>query len=231
MRRSPLTHASGGGARPKPKVLLDLVERLLGQEDEVLRKIRVETPKKGIPPINIGPEEGRILQVLAQSCGARKAVEVGTLAGYSACWIARALPSRGTLHTIEYDPKHAAAARENIKRAGLSAKIQVHEGIAEEVLETLEPGGPYDFCFIDADKVNYPKYVRWAARNVRSGGLVVGDNAYLFGKLHLKPGQAGGDAAGVPAMRKFLETLADKRLFSSCAMIPTREGLAVGVRK
>lgn len=211
--------------------LLRFVSSLMTREDPVLERIRLETTKRGLPAISIGPDEGRLLELLARSCGARKAVEVGTLAGYSACWIARALPPGGVLHTLEYDPKHAAVARDNIRRAGLSSKITVHEGPASGTLPGLSATGPFDFCFIDADKVNYPNYLRWACANIRPGGIVAGDNAYLFGKLHLDSKSAGEDAPAVPAMREFLETMADPRLFSSCAMIPTGEGLAVAVRK
>ncbi|MBI5631634.1 MAG: O-methyltransferase [Elusimicrobia bacterium] len=203
---------------------------ILGRESEVLRQIHEETPKKGIPPIHIGAEEGQILHFLVQACSAVKAVEIGTLAGYSACWIAQALPENGALYTLEFNPKHAAAARENIRKAGLNSKISVEEGAALELLPALAAQGPFDFCFIDADKVNYPSYLRWAVENVRPGGIVAGDNAYLFGKLHLAPKDAGEDAAGVPAMREFLKLMADPQYFSSCAMLPTAEGLAVAVR-
>ncbi|MDE1977294.1 MAG: O-methyltransferase [Elusimicrobia bacterium] len=214
-----------------PKALLEFAAGLMGAEDPVLENIRRKTPEKGLPPISIGPQEGKILETLARSCGARKIIEIGTLAGYSACHLARALSPGGIVHTVEYDARHAEVARENIAGAGLSGKIIVHEGAALDVLPKLESEGPFDVCFIDADKANYHRYLRWAAGNVRSGGLVIGDNAYLFGKLHLNPEQAGEDSAGVPAMREFLKTLADLDLFSSCAMIPTSEGMAVAVRR
>ncbi|MBI3550918.1 MAG: O-methyltransferase [Elusimicrobia bacterium] len=224
-------HTGVGRGEYRSEALLGFVREALGGEDPAFKRIREETPKKGLPPISIGPDEGQLLSILVQACGAKKAVEVGTLAGYSACWIAAALPDDGVLHTIEFDPKHAAVARDNIKAAGLASKVTVHVGPGSEILPTLDGEGPYDLCFIDADKVNYPVYLRWAVENVRSGGLVVGDNAYLFGKVHLKPAEAGEDAPGVPAMRAFLKCLADRRYFTSCAMIPTGEGMAVAVRR
>src|SRR6185312_1913301 len=118
--------------------LLDFVTGLIGREDDVLRSIREETPKRGLPTINIGPDEGRILHFLVTACGARRIVEVGTLAGYSACWLARALPDGGVLHTVEYDQKHAAVARETLAWAALSAKATVHEGAGSAVLPKLE---------------------------------------------------------------------------------------------
>lgn len=213
------------------KPLLDFVTKTIGREDDVLRAIREETPKRGLPEISIGPDEGRLLHFLASACGARRIVEVGTLAGYSACWLARALPADGSLHTVEYDPKHAAVARENVARAGLSARITVHEGPGSSVLPALEKHGPFDLCFIDADKAGYPAYARWAAKNLRSGGLVVCDNAYLFGHLHEELPKSSERAPQAAAMRECLRLLADESLFSSCAMIPTGEGMAVAVRR
>jgi caffeoyl-CoA O-methyltransferase len=203
----------------------------MAPEDDILRRIRQETPARGLPPISIGPDEGSILQALVLACGARKAVEVGTLAGYSACWIARGLPEEGVLHTLEYEAKHAAVARENIRRAGLSSRVILHEGSAVELLPGLAPSGPFDFCFIDADKINYPSYLHWAIDHLRPGGIVAADNAYLFGKVHLKGAAAGQDAPAAEAMRQVLKTMADRRFFSACSMIPTGEGLAVAVRK
>ena len=206
------------------------VTNLLAKEDAVLRSIRVETPRFGIPPISIGPDEGRLLDLLVRSCQAKRAVEIGTLAGYSGTWIARALRRGGVLHTLEADSHHASVARRNFRRAGLAKTVRVHEGPAAKTLKSLGKE-PFDFCFIDADKVNYPLYLRWAVSHVRPGGLVVGDNAYFFGKLHLNAKRAGQDARGAAAMRRFLKGMADRRYFSSAAMIPTGEGMAVAVRK
>lgn len=212
--------------------LLEFVTGLIGREDAVLRSIREETPLRGLPQISVGPDEGRLLHFLASACGARRIVEVGTLAGYSACWLARALPDGGALHTVEFDARHAAVARENLSRAGLSSRVTVHEGAAMAVLPTLEKHGPFDLCFIDANKAGYPDYARWAARNLRPGGLVVCDNAYLFGHLHREDFPASDDRAPqAAAMRECLRLLTDESLFSSCAMIPTGEGMAVAVRR
>lgn len=230
-RAAPHHHTDFTRGEYRTPELLGLVSGIMAPEDAVLKKIRAETALRGLPPISIGPDEGKILDFLVRACGAKKAVEVGTLAGYSACWIARALPASGRLHTLEYDGRHAAVARDNIKQAGLAGKVTVIEGSAVETLPGLEPSGPFDFCFIDADKANYPNYLRWAVQNVRSGGIVVGDNAYLFGKLHLNPEQAGEDRGGVHAMRAFLKIMANRTVFSSCAMLPTGEGMAVAVRK
>ncbi|MBI2384887.1 MAG: O-methyltransferase [Elusimicrobia bacterium] len=218
------------GYRTKP--LLDFVTRTMSRERAALREIRETTEAKGLPAISVGPDEGRLLHFLVSACGARKIVEVGTLAGYSACWMADALPQGGMLHTIEYEPKHAKVAKENVALAGLTAKVTVHTGPGMTVLPTLEKHGPFDLVFIDADKTGYGDYARWAAKNVRSGGFVICDNAYLFGNLHRDDLAADHeDKPKVAPMRAALSMLADEALFASCAMIPTGEGMAVAVRR
>jgi len=227
MAHQPL-EASGYRTRP----LLDFVTRTIAREDAVLKDIRETTEAKGLPPISVGPDEGRMLHFLASACGAKKIVEVGTLAGYSACWLAKALPEGGMLHTIEYDPKHAAVAKDNIAGAGLAAKVTVHTGAGTAVLPTLEKHGPFDLVFIDADKTGYADYARWAAKNTRSGGFVICDNAYLFGNLHRDDLPTDhDDKPKIAPMRAALALLADESLFSSCAMLPTGEGMAVAVRR
>jgi len=211
--------------------VLSFVSKLMAREDDALRSIRENTVKDGLPPISVGPDEGKILELLVRTCGAKKAVEVGTLAGYSGAWIARALPGDGVLHTFEYSPKHAAVARRNFERAGVASKVTVHVGAARETLPEIGHLAPFDFVFIDADKVNYVHYMRWAIEHTRPGALIVADNAYLFGKLHLEPAKAGEDAPAVPSMRETLTLMADTSLFRSCAMLPTGQGMAVAVRK
>ena len=151
--------------------------------------------------------------------------------GLTGGWLARALPEGGMLHTIEYDPKHARVAVENIAAAGLAKKIVVHVGAGAAVLPTLEKHGLFDLVFIDADKTGYADYARWAAKNTRSGGLVICDNAYLFGNLHRDLPADHEDAPKVAPMRAALALLADEKLFTSCAMIPTGEGMALAVRR
>ena len=227
-----MAHQGAADTAYRTAPLLDFVTRTVAREDAALRAIRETTEAKGLPAISIGPDEGRILHFLAAACGARRIVEVGTLAGYSACWLAKALPDGGMLHTVEFDPKHARVAKENIAGAGLAAKVTVHTGAGMDVLPTLERHGPFDLVFIDADKTGYADYARWAARNVRPGGLVICDNAYLFGSLHRDDLPEGhDDKPKVAPMRAALATLADEALFASCAMLPTGEGMAVAVRR
>jgi caffeoyl-CoA O-methyltransferase len=173
-----------------------------------------------MPEIQLGPAEGRLLELLLKLTGARKVVEIGTLAGYSALWMARALPANGHLWTIEADPDHAQVAAEVVAEAGLSDRVTIIADDAAEVLPRLSDSGPFCAVFLDADKGRYDVYGRWATANLRPGGLLVGDNAYLFGRLLEDSDQAR-------AMRRFHEEMAIN--FSSVC-VPTPDGLALGVR-
>ena len=176
---------------------------------------------EGIPAIQVGPSEGKLLFLLLRLAGAKNVVEVGTLVGYSAIHMARALPADGHLYSIEFDAKHADVARKNIEAAGLSDRITVVVGAGVDVLPTLEKHGPFDAVFIDADKQNYDRYGQWATKHLRSGGLVLGDNAYLFGELV-------DDSDRGRAMRAFHEHVA-----STCdsVCLPTPDGLVLGVKR
>jgi len=175
----------------------------------------------GMPAIQLGASEAKAVAILLKLAGARKVVEVGTLAGYSALVMARALPADGHLWTIEFDAKHARVARENLAAAGESARVTVLEGAGLDVLPTLDANGPFDAVFIDADKRNYDGYGRWAAKNVRKGGLLVGDNAFLFGRLL-------EDSPEAAAMRRFHE---EARAAFDTVCLPTNDGMLLGVRR
>ncbi len=136
-------------------------------EDEVLAEIRVRAEKAGIPAIHVGAFDGLHLEVLARMAGARKIVEIGTLAGYSGVCFARALPADGKLYTFEYEPMHAEVAGESFRRAGVAEKVSTFVGPALSNLPKIEGEGPFDLVFIDADKENYPHYLEWAHRNLR----------------------------------------------------------------
>jgi caffeoyl-CoA O-methyltransferase len=176
---------------------------------------------ENVPSIMVGPSEGRLLGLLCRLAGVKKAVEVGTLVGYSAIHIARALPPDGHLWSIEYEPEHAALARANLSAAGVADRVTVVIGAGVDMLPTLEAHGPFDAVFCDADKISYPFYGAWATKHLRRGGLVLGDNAYLFGELM-------DDTPRGKAMRSFHEQVA--RDFDSVC-IPTPDGLVLGIKK
>jgi caffeoyl-CoA O-methyltransferase len=174
-----------------------------------------------MPAIQVGPSDGKLIHLLLRLARAARVVELGTLAGYSTIHIARALPPTGHVHTVEYEPRHAEVARANLAAAGLAERVTVHVGAGRDVLPSLEPHGPFDAVFIDADKVNYEHYGRWAVANLKVGGLVLGDNAYLFNELL-------DDSDRGRAMRAFHEHVA-ATCDSVCA--PTPEGLVVGIKR
>lgn len=136
-------------------------------------------------PINVAPNQGKLLRLLAEIQGARRILEIGTLGGYSTIWLGRALPADGRLVTLEYDPRHAEVARGNLARAGLAELAEVRVGPALESLPKLadENPEPFDFVFIDADKVNNAHYLDWAVRLTRPGSVIVLDNVVRGGAV------------------------------------------------
>jgi caffeoyl-CoA O-methyltransferase len=196
-------------------------------EDDVLREIRERCSLHGLPDIQIAALDARHLEVLASVAGARHAVEIGTLGGYSGVSLLRGMGIGGVLDTIEIDPRHAEVARESFRRAGYTTQARIHLGPALQILPRLSEKGPFDLCFIDADKESYPDYLNWAADNLRPGGLVIADNVFLFGELPDKP--TGGRATAIAGMQAFHQILANSGRFRA-TVLPTGEGMAVGVR-
>jgi predicted O-methyltransferase YrrM len=160
----------------------------------------------GLPPINVTPNQGKFLHLLARIQGARTILEIGTLGGYSTIWLARALPAGGRLVTLESDPKHAAVARGNFARAGLSGTIELREGRALDTLPRMasERMGPFDFVFIDADKASIPEYFEWALKLARPGSVLLVDNVVRGGAVV----DAASSDPSVQGVRRFNEVLA-----------------------
>lgn len=198
------------------------------QEDTLLREIRSDLASRG-RPINVGPDEGKILHVLLTMIQARKVVEVGTLGAYSTLWMARALPEEGHLWTCENDPAYAQLAGESIARSDCAGKITILEGNAADTLPTIESHGPFDAIFIDADKASYPAYLDWAETHIRSGGLIIGDNTFLFSAVYSEELPEGVRAKTRDAMRAFNARLADESKYTSI-LLPTIEGMTVAVK-
>jgi predicted O-methyltransferase YrrM len=173
--------------------------------DPVLDAALQSSEAAGLPAINVSPTQGKLLQMLARLCGARRILEIGTLAGYSTIWLGRALPADGRLITLEADEKHAAVARANIARAGLDDVVEIRIGIALESLPAIaaESRAPFDFIFIDADKVNTPEYFTWALRMSRPGSLIVVDNVVRDGAVV----DAATPDPSVRGMRRFFDAL------------------------
>ncbi|MFE1266350.1 O-methyltransferase [Streptomyces sp. NPDC058758] len=161
------------------------VTDLLVPADDALTAALADSAAAGLPEIAVAPNQGKLLNLLAQVQGARRILEIGTLGGYSTIWLARALPADGRLTTLEYDPRHAEVARGNLARAGLADRVEVRTGPALDTLQLLEEegAGPFDLVFVDADKANNPHYVTWALKLSRPGTLIVVDNVVRGGRV------------------------------------------------
>lgn len=185
-------------------------------KDDALEAVLAATQAAGIPAINIEPNQGMLLQILARMCGARSILEIGTLGGYSTIWLGRALPPDGRLVTLEYEPRHAEVARANIARAGLDGIVEVRVGRAVETLPMLEAegAGPFDLIFIDADKPSNPDYFAWALRLSRPGGVIVIDNVVRDGRVV----EAASGASDVLGVRRMIELIAAEPRVSATAI-------------
>lgn len=175
-------------------------------EDEALTAALKDSDAAGLPQINVTPNQGKLLHLLARVRGARRILEIGTLGGYSTIWLARALPAGGRLVTLEYSPKHAEVARGNLERAGLGEVVEVRVGPAAGSLARLAEEGtePFDFVFIDADKINNPVYLEWSLRLTRPGSVIVCDNVVRGGAV----ADPGSDDPSVRGTRRFIELAA-----------------------
>ena len=204
------------------------VEKLFAPRDAALEAALDESRRAGLPEIQVSPNEGVLLGLLAQMAGARRILEIGTLGGYSAIHFARTLPEDGALISLEIDEHHAGVARKNVERAGLDSKVEIRVGDARERLAELVENdeGPFDLVFIDADKEGYPEYLEWAMRLSRPGSLILGDNAIRGGSV-LDPQD---DSAR--ATREFNERLAEDPRLSAIVLPLIREridGLAIAL--
>jgi len=193
------------------------------QDDSFLRELKTEAHREEIPPIWIAAEQGSFMQLLLKMVRASDVIEIGTLAGYSAIWMARALPSGGRLRTIEASKKHADFAERWIARSDVSEQVSVLRGKGAEILPGL-PSDSADAAFIDGDKEGYPVYLRECLRIVRRGGIIMADNAFGFGRLFDTRDQA------VAAIRSFNEIIAREPSLQSI-IVPIGDGLWIALKK
>lgn len=189
------------------------ISELLAVEDAALKAVEQSIIDHGIPQMSVSPNQGKFLQVLATLCKAQRILELGTLAGYSTIWMARALPRGGRLLSIEFDSTYARVAQENIDRAGLTNAVDIRIGKALDILPRLqtEDAGPFDMVFIDADKPPYVEYYEWALRLSRPGTLIIADNVIREGKV-LNPDHEDERVQGV---RRLNQLLANDRRVSA----------------
>jgi predicted O-methyltransferase YrrM len=205
--------------------LSEYIVTLFAPEDELLGALREEADRSGFPPASIAPDAGRFLQVLLRVIAARRVLEVGTLGGYSAIWMARALPAGASLVTIERNDRFAALAERYVERAGLASVVTIRRGRALDVLPSLD-GEEFDFMFLDGDRVPLPTYLDWALRLVRPGGMIAAYNALLGGRV-VTAGLNVEDEE-LRAVREFnLRIANDPRLTS--ILVPAYDGLVVAM--
>ncbi|RKY22027.1 MAG: methyltransferase [Planctomycetota bacterium] len=192
-------------------------------DDELLRQLKLAARAAGIPPIWIGAGQAALLAVLLRLCGARRVLEVGTLAGSTAIAMARALPAGGHLSSIELNPTHADFAEAWIARSDVAQRVSVLRGAGAELMAAM-PDGSLDAILLDADKSGYPTYMQHARRLLRPGGLFMADNAFAFGQLF----DAQPRDPEVEAVRAFNE-LVPAQDWLEAVIVPLGDGLWVGV--
>ncbi|MGV0654804.1 O-methyltransferase [Mycolicibacterium thermoresistibile] len=166
-----------------PRALDALFTELLRTEDEALIAAREAGKAAGMPAIEVSAQHGKLLSLLTRISGARRVLEIGTLAGYSTINLARGAGADGHVVTLEYEPAHAEVARANLERAGVADRVEIIVGAALDTLPTLAGRDPFDLVFIDADKENNSAYVQWAIRLGRPGTVIVVDNIARMGRV------------------------------------------------
>ena len=207
------------------------ISNLFIQPDEALTAAEQSHRLENLPPINVSPNLGKLLYLFTKLSNAKKILEVGTLAGYSTIWMARALPENGKLITLEIDPHHAEVAKKNIDRAGLSSKVDIRIGKAIDLLPQLvqEKTGPFDMIFIDADKPPYTEYFEWALKLSRPGTLIIADNVIRDGKV-LDQNQEDPMVKGA---QRFNKALAENRKVSATILqtigVKEYDGMAIAI--
>lgn len=161
------------------------LEKTVVQQDEVFDRVRRRADEAGMPRIEVSAAHGKMLALLAEISGARRVLEVGTLAGFSTIWMARAVGDQGQVITCEYEPRHAEVAQANLEDAGVADRVQIRLGAAEDSLRQLiaEEPEPFDLVFLDADKAGNARYLQLALQMARPGTVIVGDNVVRGGQI------------------------------------------------
>lgn len=194
----------------------DYFSNLLDEQNPALDEALTASAASGLPPMNVAPNQGKLLQLLVRMHGTRSILEVGTLGGYSTIWLASALPPDGKVVSLEADSGFAEVARGNIARAGYADLVDVREGDALRILPQLqtEGAGPFDFVFIDADKRNNLEYFEWSLKLTRPGSVIIVDNVVRDGAVI----DAASTDPSVVGTRRFAASLANDRRVTATAL-------------
>jgi predicted O-methyltransferase YrrM len=198
------------------KAVDEYIQSMLLESDPVLEAALEASAAAGLPSIQVSPTQGKLLHLMAKGQDARKILEIGTLGGYSTIWLARALPRRGQLITLEVQSRHAEVARANLAHAGLASVVELRLGAALNLLPQLlkENRGPFDLIFIDADKPAYTEYLAWALKLSRAGTVIIADNVVRKGGV-ADPNNSDADVQGI---RRFYEALKREKRVSATAI-------------
>lgn len=208
--------------------LFNYLKSNFSSEDEFLAVLTAEAKEAGLPPIYISPEQGRFMQFLLRSINARKVLEIGTLGGYSAITMARALPKDGELITVENDPKHYEFACRMVKKAGLENLINVVYDDGKNFVKQYRNRNHFDFVFIDADKPSYAFYLNNITPLIRIGGIFAADNAFAFGYiLDTKPERNPDDVKSLVSFNEYFRT---RENYFTC-IVPVGDGIIMGYKK
>ncbi|WP_129728928.1 O-methyltransferase [Ectobacillus funiculus] len=204
----------------------------LQKSDPIMNSILKANAEAGLPAIDVSPNQGKLLYLLAKLKGAKNILEIGTLGGYSSVWLARALPEDGHLVTLEFSEKHAKVANENIKNAGLENQIEIMVGPALGTLPILKKRLlSFDLIFIDADKPNNPEYLKWALELSKPGTVIITDNVVRNGKVI----EDDPEESNVQGIRQFINLLSEESRIDSTAIqtvgVKGYDGFALGVVK
>lgn len=207
------------------------ISGLFAKEDDALQATRRSIAEAGFDDMSISANQGSFLQLLAKLIRAQRILEIGTFAGYSTIWLARSLAQTGRLITLEFDPTHAAMARANIEKAGLTDVVDLRVGKGLDLLPILEKesAGPFDMIFVDADKPPYAEYFQWALKLSRPGTLLVFDNVIREGKV-LDENTTDEKVAGVQRLNRLMA--ADRRTLSTIITsigVKYYDGMAIAV--
>ena len=212
-----------------PKIA-EYVEDLFQPLDPVLKDINSRALESGLPEIQVDPMDGLHIEVITRAMGAKKAVEIGTLAGYSGTCICRGMGPEGKLYTFELNDKNASISKESFKKAGFENNAEIIVGPALLNLPRISKLGPFDLVFIDADKEGYPSYLRWAIENLRIGGVILADNTFGWGDVvDSRYDKNPLEKPTITALRAFNKECAQSERLRS-TIIPTTEGLTLAVK-
>jgi len=204
------------------------VEAVYKPRDTISEGLLAASKHAGLMPIHIGPMDARHIEVITRISGAKRAVDIGTLGGYSALAIARGMGAGGKVYSFELEDSTAKVARAALQKAGVGSQVQIFVGPALDNLAKIESLGPFDLLMMDADKVGYKSYLDWADKHLRVGGVVLADNVFGFGYI-AQATIPDEDRVSVLSLREFNEKLADHPNFRA-TVLPTGEGLALAVK-